>query len=541
MSDDEKPRDRKIAVIAVHGVGDQKPFDTVRAIGDLLQDLDVGAPAPDPEKPSPPCVEPGPVDPAYYPFREQTIRINVRPVVVPPGEDKLSVSGMRGPFHAFVNDEWRRQSPPAPSDEGESDDERLSERFMRGQLRCYRGEHPEDTYETIRLEGARAPQGGAAARDLHIYELYWADLSRLKAGLLSIFTELYQLLFHLSSLGTHAVDAEALRHRTSTWQWFRRAQSSAAVVLTVPIPIIHLLMLGVTAVVAGLNAFDRLGWPSTLVALTAIVAAGCVAAIGRWMWSRDVPLAIWLAPVGIWLATVGVAAWFALTHTATSTELLRLAASGVFIVVVTGLLALVLLAYDRRRPGTVWWGLALPPVLVLVGVASCVIKPPQTTDPLVFVWVRVFETLYGALLLSWPAFFLLGAASFAAGQLAVGGVRAGVGADLARRSRWTGMLMLALPALVLLITTLAGWGVLATGLIRWGVGRAGGFRVRSLRGRNVRTARDRVDRAGGADAVSPLAVSARRRERRGIHGPVCGKRATAKTGARLSIGARHPA
>src|SRR6266404_6376302 len=50
----DKPKRKTVAVITVHGVGDQAPFDTVRRIGDLLQDLDIGAPPPD-QPPPPPC------------------------------------------------------------------------------------------------------------------------------------------------------------------------------------------------------------------------------------------------------------------------------------------------------------------------------------------------------------------------------------------------------------------------------------------------------------------------------------------------------
>src|SRR5438094_13133 len=65
------------------------------------------------------------------------------------------------------------------------DPDALSFQFMREQLRLYRAA-PEDTYETIRLEGTRTKQEGAEARDVHVYELHWSDLCRLQNRLFSI-------------------------------------------------------------------------------------------------------------------------------------------------------------------------------------------------------------------------------------------------------------------------------------------------------------------------------------------------------------------
>src|SRR5581483_10688333 len=143
-----QPPRRTIAVIAVHGVGDQPPLDTVRRIGDLLQDLDKGAPADHKQPPDPCAAPPHHVDPEYYPFREEQIRINVRPTIVREPEPTPRDSGAHGPFHAWVNS----LTTAVPRDNIDE----IPNQFMRGQLRCYHGEKPEDTYETIRLEGTRA-------------------------------------------------------------------------------------------------------------------------------------------------------------------------------------------------------------------------------------------------------------------------------------------------------------------------------------------------------------------------------------------------
>ena len=100
------PKRRATAVIAVHGVCDQKPFETARAIGDMLQDLALKPR--DPTNKQPQCANPGPEDPRYYPFHEQGLRINVNPVVMSGGGTARSSQSMRGPFNAWVQERLKR-------------------------------------------------------------------------------------------------------------------------------------------------------------------------------------------------------------------------------------------------------------------------------------------------------------------------------------------------------------------------------------------------------------------------------------------------
>ena len=125
--------------------------------------------------------------------------------------------------------------------------------FMYGQLTgdvdCD-GQHrveplPRQTFDTACL--SRVTADGAS---VHIYEMYWADLSRLRNLFRRIFGEFYQLLFHVSSLGRHTVDEarddakiardESARRREGAdmasrevpafygkWRWLARAQRAA--------------------------------------------------------------------------------------------------------------------------------------------------------------------------------------------------------------------------------------------------------------------------------------------------------------------------
>lgn len=484
---------RATAVIAVHGVGDQKPFETARAIGDMLQDL--ASKPRDPTKKQPKCANPGPEEPRYYPFHEQGLRINVNPVVMSDkGEaGRGSAKTMRGPFNAWVQERLDKVRPGKKGKEeavtakevetrrevGEAD---LHTEFMKGQLTCYGGDDPKDTYETIRLEGERATTEGQP-HDVHIYELYWADLSRLKAGIFSIFTELYQLLFHLSSLGAHTVNAAVLQHLDSRrWRWFRNFQSWSALTLTVPIPILNILMLGTTAVVVGLGILNGAGrqFPGVVGAAFVAVACGAVVAIGLGiqLWRRMDSTGLkpgfirWILPLLLGVATSS--ALLSVPYLSAQIGGHLVGIETVILAILSGLACWKILAqYNKRRPGLWSWTIIIAALVAVVAVVSWVCK--SGADPGVGggawwknvnqVVLRVFESAYGVLSLAWAALFALVIFTWISGLLAAG--TNPFRPDKDARSRWTGFLLLSLPTLIFSAVTILGWAIIAKGIEKY--------------------------------------------------------------------------
>jgi hypothetical protein len=198
-----------IAVVAVHGVADQRPRESARQIANLLTDL---------------C-PPG----SYSAFREEEIRIPVEPLRVT--EPRLEAAALdRDP----VRPRWwsfeernhdaltrhRRAGPPsdpgAEAPEAADDFEPPDLAFMRDQLRSYDPE-PDGVFETVRLKGEHCRSGAP----IHIYEAYWADLSRPATSVIAFFAELSQLLLHLPNLGRNALDyARAANPRSRSWRAF---------------------------------------------------------------------------------------------------------------------------------------------------------------------------------------------------------------------------------------------------------------------------------------------------------------------------------
>jgi hypothetical protein len=234
---------RRIAVIAVHGVADQPPGASADAIAKLL--LNVRGPAGTPDVPR------------YPSFRESAVRIPARPPTL-------------------------SECYPAPGQTGESD-----HYYMRKLLRDYRPDRGDGVYTTSRLEGRRLAQDGKDEADVHVYEMYWADLSRLGTGLLGMFGAAYQLFVHLPNLGRRVVreaarenarpvprtaevaaagaapgaaptaalegaEGGAAAHRVEkppVWTWYRRANTAAVFLLTTAIPALNVFLFAIALTV----------------------------------------------------------------------------------------------------------------------------------------------------------------------------------------------------------------------------------------------------------------------------------------------------
>ncbi|MCA1991643.1 MAG: hypothetical protein LDL41_06300 [Coleofasciculus sp. S288] len=179
----------KIAVVAVHGVADQSPHDSARTIASLLLNHNQS------EK-----------QVQYTPFYESTLRIAVRPVRVAKAP-KTVKSKLRDlqlntipinwlllrQYNCMAGILFLRKSLSSQGDAAKVEEllDQNAHRYMWEQLNQYKGEGVKSTYETVKLEGSRL-QGNEPQANVHIYEMYWADLSRLGTGF-RILGEFYQL------------------------------------------------------------------------------------------------------------------------------------------------------------------------------------------------------------------------------------------------------------------------------------------------------------------------------------------------------------
>ena len=190
----------RVAVVAVHGVADPRPNETNTSIADLLTSIDDHGPA-------------------YNAFVREDLQIPVRGLPVPD----------RTRHQRYDYCEYVSSSPPESS--GRVHDPGLA--FTASLLACYEPDESDGIYHTTVLHGSRlAHSSDSAARQVDVFEMYWADLSRVTGGLTRIFAEFFQLLFHIESLGGHAVlagmAAEATAHDAKHWRRGGSSPRSAA-------------------------------------------------------------------------------------------------------------------------------------------------------------------------------------------------------------------------------------------------------------------------------------------------------------------------
>ena len=162
---------KKIAVVAVHGVSDQKPFESARAIANLLLDPTTNN------------------RDNYRFFNERFFRIRVR------------LNASQNETEDNICDRLQKQLNQLENQNFED----VNLDFTRDRLDKY---DKSTVYDSVCLEGeCTTSKGETKTKKVDIYEMHWADLSRLGTGFVQIFGELFQLLFHLSSLGRPIIDS----------------------------------------------------------------------------------------------------------------------------------------------------------------------------------------------------------------------------------------------------------------------------------------------------------------------------------------------
>jgi hypothetical protein len=416
----------RVAILVVHGIADQKPGQTVREVARLLCLSQKGAPKDEHgtlpyeqgeiqgvvvpvEKLEPgggPLAEAAAPAPMVQEARRQ-VRARRAPGT-PSGfyqahQAAVAETAVRAPGQVADELEGRRAAP-VPKDLGMALNDYLLGRLVL----------PEDEalYESTRVSLRRRRDH----RTLDVYEMYWADLSRLRKGGLRALSALYQLFFHLSTLAADLVDQISLAARGGAgWRLLQRFHAWAAWLMKGPIALLQLAMLLMLAF--GSAALVSTELQGQLLAAAFGVTAVVLVALAGLAWLRDfsgawrwVKLVVLLAAA---VASVGVAL-FALTADEW-VPLLYFAACA--------LAALLLGAYLVERYSGLTQGVRVLGHLVIVAAvaALCIdgvaFLAEATTQ---FEWMvvaalHVTEWLLAGELLAWALFVLVQVAALAAG------------------------------------------------------------------------------------------------------------------------------
>ncbi len=212
----------RVAVVVVHGIADQRAGQTVRELARLL------------------C-HGGEGEPRYVQGEMQEVLVPVAKLepggAVPAGGRKAETSRRRpGTPSGFYQ---AQRSGPAGSTSGAAAPDlglALND-YLLGRLEL---SERDSLYESTRVSLRRR----ADDRPVDLFELYWADLSRLGEGGWRALSALYQLFFHLSTLAADIVDQVSLGVGGGiAWRLLQRLHAWLAWLMKGPAALVQLSML----------------------------------------------------------------------------------------------------------------------------------------------------------------------------------------------------------------------------------------------------------------------------------------------------------
>jgi hypothetical protein len=451
---------KRIAVIAIHGVGDHQPEEMAKAVGAMLQTRQ----------------EPGGAD-RYSALKQKVIGVRIEPVEV--SDDCPITTGKKvwGPLDALRL--AGHKVAPATATLRNS----IDHVFMEGQLSGYVSLGPEDSCEFLRIEGTRKADTEVPEKEVHIYDMFWSDLSGVGKSGLRIFGELYQILFHLGSIGINNVAAAAafFRHESRVarqWDNFSRAQKFAAGMIAFPIPLLNLILVAIAVALFAGGALS--GLTPAEQGMTGGIAAVAVIA-GAWMYllrQREsvsgvrfrAPLIFLFLGAGTVIGGVAVSEHLPGGLPPQTPEVAQSVVAAVLLGVALFVVSVVVSAYEKRRPGAREAYNGILAVTFVSAVVSIVFVAPWNSHYVALACLmRAAEVSFWWLVISWGVFWLGMIWSLVSGKLAVRAVELCPGTstegDRARRTNWTARLTIGLSAAVFLLVTFAAWaGLLNVGL-----------------------------------------------------------------------------
>ncbi|WP_156895787.1 hypothetical protein [Massilia putida] len=327
----------KVAVIAIHGVGEHKPDATSASVAAQLQ--------------------------YFYP--EEFKAFECAPLHIAVDAAPLQISPDCGGTTQTRSERVPKSvSARAISDLPQRDDIPTDIAFTG--ITLAGGEGYKASYSTTRLRCDVHGHGG-----IDLYEMFWSDLSHggTKGGL-RVLREMLQLFLHMACLGRTALStllAAPGRHpATSRLSHAYAAAAWGYWVLAVPIALGNLLLLCLGAAFLGLLVPDgTVGTIGTAIAV-AILAATLVGVVWRWMMRNE---QLW-SPVErmglplVWVAMLSIPAVYMMKHESWSMRPADVAFLPA-LAIALGAGTFVALRYKASRPGAnIWW---------CIMVASCLL------------------------------------------------------------------------------------------------------------------------------------------------------------------------
>ena len=450
---------KKVAIIVVHGVSDQQPYDSARSIANLLLHTNKEQPPLDTtEKQSliPANEEDARYEePRYSAWHEQLIGIPVRRIPVRK-RTELRRSDM-SPRTWLLRWLWgwldergyriRDYLDSKPSSTANLSFEEKSHAFTCDFFDSYSPQKDlkASFYETICIKACRDDQ-----HEVHLYEMYWADLSRVGRGFFQVFSEFYQILFHLSALGRHTLDMAALEHPEKfKWRCYASLHGWAGRILSIPIPLLNLFLL----VAAFLNLVGNIPDSYSSYMASFILSLLVIFLLGFVFWKNAMKLPLpWLFLYGIVALAVIMSSLF---KEFSSYKVLAFE----WLLLLSLLTALVIKKYSEYRPGADKVG-GLGLLLAGFALWNLFFKVENSPVGILKVSFKLIEVIYFLLVVSWILFFCLYFVVVIWGLFAQWGLTVRE-KERAQRASWTASVSLWIPSVSFISVTLTLWAALA--------------------------------------------------------------------------------
>jgi hypothetical protein len=460
-STEQKPP-RRVAIIGVHGVAHHDPGETANAMADLLLSLPSYDPRENINGHERSCAEVNPPR-QFTPFTSMGIQLPLQPICI---DEKKRVEARykkprlkfhKEPFFKFPQEgsaEFARAMSPDDPAEASSLTKPggAGHQFTAKLLQDYRGGADGNKYITTRLEGRREKD----KTEVHIYEMFWADLARPTNTLLSFFLALFQLILHLPSLSRLAIDTRPLPKRW--WKIFQSLQHYTSRMLQIFIPLLKVVLLIVL-----LAAIPAVTTATNLRLLSGIIA-GVIVATGGFILMNSLRRPIFknwiswlLASFSAALLMAGIVFTYVYLNEWSEIDVLSVGCW----VLGLALLWYALDAYDDVRRGVLAFGVSTyVAALVLFVRFAFAARAHVSQDAQIWMQVASLRTMQWILILLrvfWVGFTLLAICSSVCGAILWRSEPAGPEREKARAAVRTSRFAMALPAFLFVFVTAFIW------------------------------------------------------------------------------------
>jgi hypothetical protein len=449
------PKARRVAVIGVHGVAHHDPGETANAMADLLLSL----PPFKPQEAGTPCDKQPSRE--FEQFDSKGLQIPLSPVCVDkekrvvvernqivPGSFRLQEGSYKFAMHLAD----KAKNKELVKDRGE-----VGRQWSVKLLQDYYGAGDSNKYVTTRLEGQRAKD----STEVHIYEMFWADLARPTNSILSFLLALFQFILHVPSLSRLAIDSRPNPDRI--WRLFQALHRYASRMLQMALPLAEVVLLIVLS--AAIPAVTHVKGLDLLSAVIASVMVAIVAFLAMNYWIKPVfkSRTGWLLASSILSLVTGVTIYY-YAHGEGEPKSIEIIALAVAIWLLgAGLVWWALDAYQSTRPGIQGWGwTAYGLALISFGI-SCYFALHKDDQASVWMQQASFWSLQWTLAilrLSWICLALLAILSSMLGATAWRKAGSEHERSKARAAVRTSRFALAMPSFLFVFVTSLIWAAL---------------------------------------------------------------------------------